>query len=225
MSWDMCSDTHFLDNLGNRNSISVCVVKRNWDAYSEQNPWGNDFVAHLSLSGQLNIHGVVIRGQKLKDLYNDLYKYQCRVNRDGFSVFYISSTVKYKRLNDMFPWYKYGVQPKFNTVWDRLEMSNDKITLLGSQKAELEALKNKVSVLNQQIRDKDMVLKQKDDELIKKGEMVVARDKIVKEQEEELSKKDEIIVAKDKVVKEKEEELKKKDKTIQVLKNTVNALA
>ncbi|CAN1314847.1 Microtubule-associated protein 1A [Linum perenne] len=255
MSWDMSSDTHFLDNLGNRNSISVCVLKQNWDAYSAQPPWGGAFVGPLQLSGELKIHGVVIKGQMLRDLYNDLYNYQCRVNRDGFCFFYISSTDSYKRLNDMFPWYKYGVQPRFITIWDRLEITNDRRIILGSLwesnkiKAELEASKKRELGLSQQIQAKDKVLKEKEQELIKKDEMIQAKDKvkdkilkekeeeitkkdetiqakykILEKREEELTKKDETIEAKDKMVKEKVEELIKKDKIIQILKNTVDAL-
>ncbi|CAL1386789.1 unnamed protein product [Linum trigynum] len=100
----------------------------------------------------------------------------------------------------MFPWYKYGVTPRFGTVWNRLELSNDKKVIVdleqaaAASKAEVEAVKKREAELRREIQKKV----------------------------EELSRE---VQDKDKALKGKEAELSKKDKTIQALKNALAALS
>ncbi|CAI0442168.1 unnamed protein product [Linum tenue] len=248
-SIEISTDNHFIDDLQNHTAISICVVKEHWDAYSQQAAWSRALVTRLDLAGgELKIHGATIRGQLLRDLAADLYRYQCRVNRDGFSIRRDSANGEYRRLNEMFPWYKYGVTPRFETPWDRLELSNDRKVIVDSSgaKAEVEGMRRREEELRREIGEKIRDLKEKEREwkgkeeelrreigdnvrdLEEKEEEVRERDGKLKEKECEWEKKEaelnRKIEERDRVLEEKEGALKKKDRAIQGLKNALAAL-
>ncbi|CAI0407678.1 unnamed protein product [Linum tenue] len=106
--------------------------------YKDNGRWGNNRIKiGPSADAQfkaLEVHGVVIEGNQLTQLWNDLtltapdgQKFCLTANRSGICYLLVNSpSVMRLRVNDYFGWAKYGVKPPISTstIWTKCDLSS-----------------------------------------------------------------------------------------------------
>ncbi|CAN0890326.1 hypothetical protein LINGRAHAP2_LOCUS16370 [Linum grandiflorum] len=150
---------------------------------------------HAKLFEQLQVFGVVIGGPLLAKLCLELSSSQVMVNREGYQVLHRNHdgsldfqlrNCKMFRLNNMFGWREYGVEPKITTVWNRHDQNREAVidyremkTRLGEKDEEIERLRAHLAVEEMVTKCLKKFLKDKDEEIEDLGMKLAAREKQV----------------------------------------------
>ncbi|CAL1372980.1 unnamed protein product [Linum trigynum] len=118
----------------------------------------------------LEVHGVVIEGNQLTQLWNDLtltapdgQKFCLVANRSGLCYLFVNSpSVMRLRINDYFGWAKYGVKPpiRTSTIWTKCDLSSGATLVDVGQ-----LLKNKEKEMDEMVKEKSKELDAKEKEV------------------------------------------------------------
>ncbi|CAL1374006.1 unnamed protein product [Linum trigynum] len=174
----------------------------------------------------LEVHGVIIKGSRLTQLYNDMtlaasggQKLYLAANRNG--ICYLSVNGPYVtrlRVNDYFKWAKYGVKPQISpsTIWNKCDLSSGAILVDIGQ-----LLKNKEKEMQE-------IVKEKEKEVLVMLKMVERNKEVESLWEKTMEDKDKqlaVLVEKNREVESMwEKSAREKDKQLDKLMDAMRAL-
>ncbi|CAI0406928.1 unnamed protein product [Linum tenue] len=182
----MSSDGYFVRTWPTSSSVDVYVIDYTGDVYDpdlirywDAGRWRGSPIK-VGPSGDskfraLEVHGVVIEGNQLTQLWNDLtlvgtsdggQNFCLVANRNGLCFLLVGSpSVKRLRVNDYFGWAKYGVKPPIgtSTIWNRCDLSSgetlvDVGLLLKNKEKEMQGNKEVESLWEKSVQEKDKQL-------------------------------------------------------------------
>ncbi|CAI0396621.1 unnamed protein product [Linum tenue] len=154
-------------------------------------------VGHPAAFKALEVCGVTIGGEKLKELAKDLtltdpstgQTFHLIVNRQGLCFVYVASQpIVRLRINDHFGWSKYGVKPRISTIWSVWDMSNGAVLVAPPTEDDAADGGDKYSALNESwkkvVEEKEKVREEKESllrkSLAEKEREVIALKAVVK---------------------------------------------
>ncbi|CAL1372978.1 unnamed protein product [Linum trigynum] len=161
----------------------------------------------------LEVHGVVIEGNQLTQLFNDLsltssdggQKFCLVANRNGLCFLYVNSpSVMRLRVNDYFGWAKYGVKPPISTstIWNKCDLSNGD-TLVDI----VQLLKNKEKEMQEMVKEKIKQLDEKEKEVSVMRKLVERNKEVESLWQKSMQEKEKQLAMWEKSVQDKDKQL------------------
>ncbi|CAN0862848.1 hypothetical protein LINGRAHAP2_LOCUS8568 [Linum grandiflorum] len=175
--------------------------------------WAN--VATITCNtDELQLFGTVIRGVALEKLRAVLFDSQLLVNREGYQVGYHNSDGSksmsvgrsfLSKLNNLFGWSSYGVNPSIATIWNRYDNGSNKVVV------DFERLGKELEEQSEELKGCELKLADKE-------EILSHYKQIVEEGKEVMKEKSKVVAEKNRVIQEQRTMIEQKIAEIQVLK-------
>ncbi|CAN0862850.1 hypothetical protein LINGRAHAP2_LOCUS8568 [Linum grandiflorum] len=179
--------------------------------------WAN--VATITCNtDELQLFGTVIRGVALEKLRAVLFDSQLLVNREGYQVGYHNSDGSksmsvgrsfLSKLNNLFGWSSYGVNPSIATIWNRYDNGSNKVVV------DFEELDGRAKRLGKELEEQSEELKGCELKLADKEEILSHYKQIVEEGKEVMKEKSKVVAEKENLIVLLVELLDEKNRVIQ----------